>query len=422
MQSLFEHLQALFGLAIFILIAWGMSERRERLDWRLIVVGFGLQFAIGLIMFKIPAIKIGLGLMNDGVRAIAAATQAGSVFVFGFLGGDADAVAYPFVVSDPSATFILAFRVLPLILFFTVLSAIFWHYGILPWIIRGFSFLLRRSLGVGGAVGVSAAANIFLGMVEAPLLIRPFLAKLSRSELFVVMTCGMATVAGSVMIFYSVILQDVLNDAIGHILTASVISAPAAIMIARIVIPGEETTGSDEIVDPMHYDNLLDTITRSTADGIKLMINVGAMLIVLIGLVALVNSVLSLLPEIYGNEITLQGILGLIFAPIVWMMGIPMSESLTAGSLMGTKTVLNELVAFFALANTEPGLLSAKSTLIMTYALCGFANFGSLGIMIGGLSGMCPERRHEIIDLAPKTLITGTLATCMTGAIAGILY
>ena len=421
MQSLAGQAQAVLGLLVFISIAWALSERRTLPDWRLITVGLGLQLIIALIMFKIPAIQGVLALLNSAVNAIASATEAGTQFVFGYLGGDPANVAYPFGVDDPGATFILAFRVLPLILFFTVLSAILWHYRILPLIIRGFSFLLRRSLGVGGAVGVSTAGNIFLGMVESPLLIRPFMAQLSRSELFIVMSCGMATVAGSVMIFYSVILQGILDDALGHILTASVISVPAAIMIARIMIPGDESTGSDEIEDPMHYNNLLDTITGSTADGIKLMVNVGAMLIVLIALVALVNSALSLLPDVAGGPVTMQNILGFIFSPIVWLMGIPWSECITAGSLMGTKTVLNELIAFFALADLEPGELSPKSVLIITYAICGFANFGSLGIMIGGLGGMCPERRNEIIQLAPKTMISGTLATCMTGAVAGIL-
>ncbi|HIG43470.1 MAG: nucleoside transporter C-terminal domain-containing protein [bacterium] len=421
MQSVTGHLQAVFGLIVFILIAWGLSERRSRPDWRLISVGLGVQVVIALLMFKVPAIQSLLGLLNQGVIAMVSATETGTQFVFGYLGGDVSNVAYPFGVENPGATFILAFRVLPLILFFTVLSAILWHYRVLPIIIRGFSYLLRRTLNVGGAVGVSTAGNIFLGMVEAPLLIRPFLNQLSRSELFVVMTCGMATVAGSVMILYSVILQDVLDNALGHVLTASVISAPAAIMIARIMIPGDTSTGSDEIVNPVEYTGLLDAITRSTADGIRLMVNVGAMLIVLTALVALVNSALSLLPEIGGMTVSMQSIFGLVFTPVVWLMGIPWAESFTAGSLMGTKTVLNELFAFFALAAVEPGALSSKSVLILTYALCGFANFGSLGIMVGGLAGMCPERREEIVQLAPRTLISGTLATCMTGAIAGLL-
>ncbi|MEJ6590606.1 MAG: nucleoside transporter C-terminal domain-containing protein [SAR86 cluster bacterium] len=421
MADLTLMIQACFGLGMFIAIGWALGESRRMPDWRVLLGGLGLQLVLALLMFKVPFVRETLTLLNRGVVAVASATDAGTQFVFGYLGGDSSNIAYPYAITDAGSTYILAFRVLPLILFFTVLSAVLWYYRILPWVIRGFSAILRRSMGVGGAVGVSAAGNIFLGMVEAPLLIRPYLNKLTRSELFIVMTCGMATVAGSVMIFYSIILQGVIADALGHILTASVISAPAAIMIARVMIPGDDSTGSDKLIDPVTYHGLLDAVTRGTADGIRLMVNVGAMLIVLISLVALVNSLLSLLPLLDGELLTMERILGWLFAPLAWLMGIPWQESVVAGALLGTKTVLNELIAFFALAALEPGQLSVKSTLIMTYAICGFANFGSLGIMIGGLSAMCPERRQEIMALAPKSLISGTLATCMTGAIAGLI-
>ncbi|MCB1645536.1 MAG: nucleoside:proton symporter [Pseudomonadales bacterium] len=414
-------LQALFGLVAFIVISWVLSESRRLPDWRLIVTGLCLQFVVALIMFRVPLVKDGLALLNKGVVALANATESGTQFVFGYLGGDPANVAYPFAVTDPGATYILAFRVLPLILFFTVISAILWHYRVLPVVIRGFSLLLRRSLGVGGAIGVSTAGNIFLGMVEAPLLIRPYIGKLTRSELFIVMTTGMATVAGSVMIFYAIILSQIIPDSLGHILTASVISAPAAILIARLIVPGDETTGSDEIVEPVQYHGVLDAISRGTTDGIRLMVNVGAMLIVLVSLVALVNSALSLLPAFADAPLTMERVLGWLFVPLAWLMGIPWEECVTAGSLLGIKTVLNELLGFFALADLPADALSERSRLIVTYALCGFANFGSLGIMVGGLSAMCPERREEIVRLAPKSLISGTLATCMTGAIAGLL-
>lgn len=421
MENVTAVLQASFGIGIFVLIGWLLSENRPQFDWRVVAVGLGLQVLVALAMLKIPLIQNALALLNRGVLAISEATEAGTGFVFGYLGADPGDVDYPFAVEDPAATFILAFRMLPLILFFTVLSAILWHYRILPAVIRGFSLVLRRSLNVGGAVGVSTAANIFLGMVEAPLLIRPYLARLSRSELFMVMTCGMATVAGSVMVLYSVILDDILPNALGHILTASVISAPAAIMMARIMVPGTGQTEGEELTEPVQYLGLMDAITRGTGDGIRLMVNVGAMLVVLVSLVALVNTFLSLLPAIGGTPITLEAIFGYLFAPIVWLMGVPLNECLVAGELMGTKTVLNEILAFFKLADLPENSLSSQSTLILTYAICGFANFGSLGIMVGGLTGMCPERRQEITSLAPRTLISGTLATCMTGAIAGIL-
>jgi len=315
----------------------------------------------------------------------------------------------------------LAFRILPLVLMFTVLSAILWHYRVLPVIIKGFSLVLRKSLNVSGAVGFSSAANIFIGMVESPALIRPYIAVLTRSELFVVMSCGMATIAGSVMVFYSIILQGTLDDPLGHIITASVISAPAAIMIALIMVPQKTAATSEEIQLSVEYKSLMDAITKGTYDGVRLMVSVGAMLLVLVALVALLNSLFSLIPFPGDDPLTLQRLFGYVFAPLTWLMGIPWSEAQISGSLMGTKTALNELLAFLALAELPAGSLSEKSTIIMTYALCGFANFGSLGIMIAGLSGMCPERATEIVELAPKSLISGTLATCMTGAIAGLL-
>ncbi len=420
------YLQALLGLAAFIGIAVLCSERRRLPRWQLLLAGLGLQFVFAFLVFNVGLIQQALYGINLAVNAVVSATEAGTLFIFGYLGGDPANVAYPFSVNDAGATVILAFRVLPLILLFTVLSAIFWHLRVLPWVIHGFSLLLRRSLGVSGAVGFSAAANLFVGMVESPALIRPYLRSLTRSELFVVMTVGMSTIAGTVMVLYSVILQGVIENPLGHILTASVISAPAAIMLALIMVPAREGSDSDEalqaqeVMEPK-YHNVMDAIAQGTGDGLKLTANVAAMLLVLVALVALINSALSLVPVPGGEALTLQQLFGYLFAPLVWFMGIPWGETLTAGSLMGTKTALNELLAFLALAELPAGSLSEKSTLIMTYALCGFANFGSLGIMIAGLSGMCPERGQEIVGLAPKSILSGTLATCMTGAVAGLL-
>ncbi len=417
--------QALLGLCVFTAIAFAVSEERKPPGWRLITAGLGLQFVFAFIVFRVELIQQALASVNEGVSAIVYATEAGTLFVFGYLGGEPGNVAYPFEITDPGATVVLAFRILPLILMFTVLSAILWHFRILPVIVNGFSLVLRRSLGVSGAVGLSAAANIFIGMVESPALIRPYLKTLSRSELFIVMTCGMATVAGSVMLLYSVILQDVLDNALGHILTASVISAPAAIMISLIMVPpanaAHAEAADEQITASVQYHSLMDAITRGTSDGLKLMANVAAMLLVLVALVALLNSILSLLPDIGGTPVTLQLLFSYLFAPVTWLMGIPWAEAMTAGNLMGIKTALNELLAYLALAELPANSLSPRSIVIMTYALCGFANFGSLGIMIAGLTGMCPERAGEIVTLAPKSLISGTLATCMTGAVAGLL-
>lgn len=416
-----QSIQALFGLAVFVGIAVACSERRAVPGWRLLAAGLGLQFLFAFSVFNIGVLQQFLRMINAGVAAVVAATEEGALFVFGYLGGDPANVEYPFSISEPGATLILAFRVLPLILMFTVLSAILWHYRVLPLIVRGFSLILRRGLGVGGAVGLSSSANIFIGMVESPALIRPYIAVLSRSELFVVMSCGMATIAGSVMVFYSVILQGVLDDALSHIITASVISAPAAIMIALIMVPETGTASNDDIKLGGQYRSLMDAITRGTQDGVRLMVSVGALLLVLIALVALLNSVFSLLPFPGEEELTLQRLFGYMFAPLTWLMGIPWQEAQITGGLMGIKTALNELLAFLALGELPVDTLSEKSTIIITYALCGFANFGSLGILIAGLSGMCPERAQEIVALAPKSLISGTLASCMTGAIAGLL-
>jgi len=381
----------------------------------------GLQFLFAFAVFNLNFLQQILSLINSGVNAVVKATESGTLFVFGYLGGDPLNVDYPFSISEPGATLILAFRILPLILMFTVLSAILWHYRVLPTVIKGFSLVLRKSLKVSGAVGFSSAANIFIGMVESPALIRPYISVLTRSELFVVMSCGMATIAGSVMVFYSIILQGTLDDPLGHIITASVISAPAAIMIALIMVPEQAATVSEEVELSVEYTSLMDAITKGAYDGVRLMVSVGAMLLVLVALVALLNSFFSLVPFPGEDPLTLQRLFGYMFAPLTWLMGIPWSEAQLAGALMGTKTVLNELLAFLALAELPGGSLSEKSTVIMTYALCGFANFGSLGIMIAGLTGMCPGRAIEIVELAPKSLISGTLATCMTGAIAGLL-
>ena len=421
------YVQAVLGIFVFISLAVSFSEDRKIPHWKLIAAGLGLQFVFAFVVFQFNLLQQLLNAINRGVSAIVYATEAGTLFIFGYLGGDPVNVAYPFEVGDPGATIILAFRILPLILIFTVLSAILWHYRILPVIVRGFAYVLRRSLGVGGAVGLSAAANIFIGMVESPALIRPYIKALTRSELFIVMSVGMATIAGTVMVLYSVILEPLIGNALGHILTASVISAPAAIMLALIMVPASSSDSADDIASDSKdfgpkYHNVMDAIARGTSDGVALMVNVGAMLLVLVALVALLNSALSVIPMSGNEPITLQRLFGYIFAPLVWFMGVPWSEAQTAGSLMGIKTALNELLAFLAMAELPSGALSEKSQIIMTYAICGFANFGSLGIMIAGLSGMCRERAQEIVSLAPKSILSGTLATCLTGAIAGLLY
>lgn len=408
--------QSAVGIAGLVAIAWALSEQRRLVSWRIIAAGLIVQFLLALLLLKFPpsqALFLGLTRLVDAVQA---ATIAGTSFVFGYVGGGRS----PFAVTDPGAGFVLAFQALPLVLLMSALSALLYHWRILPLVVKAFSLLLERSMGLGGAVGVSSAANAFVGMVEAPLLIRPYLARLSRGELFVVMTGGMATIAGTMMVLYATFLAGVIPDPIGHLLTASLISVPAAIMVAKIMIPDDTRTGGQDD-QPMVYAGSMDAVVRGTADGVGLLINIIAMLIVLVALVALANGLLALLPEIAGAPVTLQRLMGLVMAPIVWLMGIPAAEMMTAGALMGTKTVLNELLAYVDLAHLPPGALSERSRVIMTYGLCGFANFGSLGIMIAGLATMAPQRRDDIVALGGRSIISGTLASCLTGAVVGIL-
>ena len=410
-------LQSVFGVLVLTAMAWGMSEKRRVPQGRNILTGLGLQVALALLLLKWTVFRDFFITINGAVLALEEATEAGTAFVFGYLGGG----ALPFDSSVPGADFILAFRALPILLVMSALSALLFYWGILPRIVRGFSWLLTRSMGVGGALGVGAAANVFVGMVESPLLIRPYLAQMTRSELFAVMTCGMATVAGTVLVLYAGFVGTILPGALGHILTASLISVPAALMVARLMVPETEAVTSGSLELDQAASSSMDAINQGTLAGLTLFLNVTAMLLVLVALVHLVNQMMGLLPGLGGDPLTLQRILGWLMAPLVWLMGIPWSEASTAGSLMGVKTVLNELLAYLQLANLPEGTLSPRSQLIMTYALCGFANFGSLGIMLGGLNAMVPQRREEIVGLGLKSIVSGTLATLMTGAMVGIM-
>ncbi len=414
-------LHSIAGFFALHLVAWVVSERRGVVAWRTVISGMALTFGLGALLLKVPPVSELFLNLNALVTTIEKATQDGTSFVFGYLGGG----PLPFEETQPGASFIFAFRALPLVLVVSALSSLLFYWRILPLIVRAFSFLLTRTMGVGGAVGLSSAANVFVGMVEAPLVVRPYIRGMTRSELFVMMTCGMATIAGTVMVLYASVLGKVIPDVLGHLLIASIISTPAAIAVALLMVPmmpedGPPTEG--ELVPPQEARSAMDAITRGTVDGVSLLVNIIAMLVVLVALVALVNQVLALLPQMGGAPVTMQRVLGYMMAPLVWAMGIPWAEAPTAGALMGTKTVLNEFIAYMDLANLPINALSNRSELMMTYALCGFANFGSLGIMIGGLATMAPERRGEIVSLGAKTLVSGTLATLIAGSVVGILY
>jgi CNT family concentrative nucleoside transporter len=398
-------------------IAWLLSENRKQVKLNMVVIGIVLQLLVGLILLKIPILRDFFLLLNRLVLSLEAATTAGTSFVFGYLGG-AD---LPFKEKFQGAGFILAFRALPLVLIISALSALLFYWKILPVVVKAFSWALQKTMGLGGTVGVGVSANIFVGMVESPLFIRPYLQRMTRSEIFTLMTSGMATIAGTVMVLYASILRTTIPNIMGHILTASIISVPAAITISKLMVPETDELTPGELSVPEKATSSMDAITKGTLQGVELLLNIIAMLVVLVALVYLINLILGLFPEFGGKPVTLQRLMGYIMAPIVWLMGIPLNEATTAGSLMGTKTILNELLAYLDLSRLEPGTLSPRSILIMTYAMCGFANPGSLGIMIGGMGTMAPTRRDEIVALGFRSIIAGTLATCMTGAVVGII-
>ena len=412
------HLQSAIGLVVFLGLAWVMSEHRRLVSLRLLCVGLALQLVLGILLLKVPGSgEVFLGF-NRVILALEESIQAGTAFVFGYLGGG----PAPFEEKVPAYSFILAFRALPLLLLVSALSSLLFYWKVLPLVVNGFSRVLEKTLRLGGAEGLGVSANIFLGMVEAPLFIRPYLGRMTRSELFTVMTSGMATIAGTVMVLYASILSEIIPNVIGHILTASLLNAVAAVIISKIMIPETGPGTSGALVEPEPVSSSMDAITKGTLWGVQLLINIVAMLLVMVALIHLVNLVLGVLPFPGSHPLTLQGILGIVSAPIVWLMGIPWNQSWTAGELMGTKTVINELVAYIHLSQLPPDALSPRSLVIMTYAMCGFANPGSLGIMIGGLGTMAPERRADVVSLGLRAIVAGTLATCMTGALVGLLY
>ncbi len=384
---------------------------------RLLLAAIGLQFVLALMFLKVPLFQTLFSYMNQAVLSLQAATNAGTAFVFGFIGGG----PAPFDVTKPENSYVLAFQAFPLIIVIGALTALLSHWRILPFIIEGLARLFTRTLNIGGAVALSGAANIFIGMVEAPLFIRNSIKKLSHAELFMVMTLGMSTVAGTVLVLYSTFLNQVISDAVGHILTASIMSVPAAVLISLTMVPqeGEPTPSDAEIA--FDFSGPMDAISQGAVSAMQMMLGILALIVTFIALVTLTNSALGLLPEFYGAPISLERVLGWIMAPLCWLMGIPWAEATSAGTLMGVKTIFNEFLAFIQQSQLPEEALSPRSDLIISYALCGFANFGSLGILIGGLSAMAPERRGEITQLGLLSIVSGTLATCMTASVIGVL-
>lgn len=408
-------MQSAAGLVLLPLLAWALGGFRRGASLRVVAVGIGLQLALAAALLNIPPLRRGFALIGDGVNALATATKAGTSLVFGYLGGG----PLPFPEPFPGASFILFFQALPLVLVVGALSAVLYHWGVLPAIVRGMARVLRALFGLGGATGFGVAANVFVGMVEAPLMIRAWLARLTRAELFVVMTAGLATISGNTLVVYALIISPVVPDAAGQLLTASLVSAPAAILVALLMIPpaaGEAATEANEGIPEKLYDSSMDALVRGTQDGLSLLLGIMASLIVFVALVALANLAIEPL-----TGVTLQRIMGWVLWPVAWAMGVPAAEAATVGASLGVKMVVNEFVSYLELAQSGGAGLSERSRLILTYALCGFTNLGSVGIMVGGMTAMCPERRADIVKLGLPALVSGTIACCMTGAVVGVL-
>lgn len=411
-------LQGLLGIAFFTSFLWLLSENRRQVNIKASVIGIGVQVLLAMAILKIDFLQTGFRGITKGIEALREATIAGTSFVFGAVVGGGE---LPFDVKEGANTFSFAFQALPMLIVMSAISMLLFKWRVLPVVVRGVSFALRKTMGIGGALGVCGAAKVFLGQTDAPLLIRPYLQKMSRSELFTVMCLGMATTAGTIMALYATILSPSVPDVMGHLITASIISIPGAIVLSRILIPhtGEDTSG--DVVMPYEFGNSMEAIARGTADGLKLFASIIAMLIVFVALVFLVNKMVALIPYGGTEPLSMQKILGFVMAPVSWLMGVPWSESVTAGGLLGTKTILNEIYAFMEL-DAAKETLSERTRVIMTYGLCGFANISSIGIVIGGLGALVPERKNDIIPLAVKAVLVGTFTTCMSGTIVGLIY
>lgn len=421
-MELFDQLRGAIGIAALMLAAWAISENRKgHPGWRWMAGALALQGLLALLIVRVPIVWEAVGLVNNAVSAVEAATLKGSAYMFGYLGG----AELPFALKPGAQPpLVIAFQILPLVIVFSALSALLWHWGVLRWMVNGLSFLLRRSLGVSGVVGLSGGASVFLGVVEAPLVTRAYFARVSRSELFQIMTLTMATISGAILILYATTLKATVPDAVGHMIAASLISLPAALLIARLMVPPAQGDSATEVEqeDPgLRYEGAIDAIVKGTMDGMQLFLAVIAVIITVFALVALVDGMLAALPLVEGAPLTLKRMLGWGLAPVMWLLGVPWGEAQAAGSLMGTKAVLNEYVAYLELAALPAGTLGPRATLIVTYALCGVANLASVGLLVSTIGTLCPERRAEAAGLGMKSWISGNLASAMTGAWIGLV-
>ncbi|MEL6530070.1 MAG: nucleoside transporter C-terminal domain-containing protein [Pseudomonadota bacterium] len=422
-MELFDQLRGIIGIAVLLVVAWALSENRSgRPGWRWILGALALQGALALLIVRVPFVWSLMQYANSGVAAIERATADGASYMFGYLGG----APLPFELKDGvEAPVIVAFQILPLVIVFSALAALLWHWGVLRWMVNGLSYLLRRTLGVSGVVGLSGGANMFLGVVESPLVVRAYFAKMSRAELFQVMVLAMASISGAVLILYATTLSKTVPDAVGHMISASLVSLPAALLIARMMVPDlhEEASATEvEKGDPgLKFESSIDAIVKGTMDGMQLFLAVIAVIVVVFALVSLTDQALGLLPLVGDEPITLKRVFGWVFAPLMWLIGVPWAEAQSAGALMGTKAILNEYVAYLELAALPGETFSPRGLLIVTYALCGFANLASIGLLVSTIGTLCPERRAEAAGLGIKSWMAGNIATAMTGAWIGLV-
>lgn len=418
-----DNARALIGIAMIFAIAWGLSENRRAFPWKIVIGAIFLQFTFALLFFGVPKLFglesiFGSGAEpNPVIKTLEDATRAGTSFVFGYV-GDNQAAGALMGGSPPPQFF---FQILPIIIVVAALSAILWHWHVLRWITRGFAFVFRKTMGLGGATSLAVSANVFMGMTEAPVLVKPYIKGMTRSELFILMTTGFATIAGSVLIIYTTFLEGQLTNPLATLLTASLMAAPAAVALALTMVPEKQALNERSHEPDFEYESTMDAFATGASDGLKIVLNIATMLIAALALLYIANVLLSALPHVGGESLSIQRVLGWVFSPLMYMIGIPLGEATSAGSLMGIKTVLTEFVAFIELGNVSPEDLNERSRMITAHAICGFANFGSIGILIGGLTIIEPERRTTFLELAWKTLVAGTLATCLSGAVVGAL-
>jgi CNT family concentrative nucleoside transporter len=428
-----ERVLSFVGLFGLVALAWLMSTDRRAVKWRPVVWGIALQLGLAVVILVPDAGQALFQGVDVGVRRLLSFSEAGSDFVFQTIEpheitviheGARETATYIGRISPPVKT--LAFWILPTVVFFSALMALLYHYGLMQWLVALFGRVMQRTMGTSGAESLSAAANIFVGQTEAPLVVRPFVEHMTRSELNAVMVGGFATIAGGVMAIYVGVLGHIPGIA-GHLVTASLMSAPAALAIAKLMVPETEiprTMGKTDLRLERLDVNGIDALARGTLEGLQLALNIGAMLLVFVAVIAMVNAILGFFGSLVGLTLTLQGVFGWVFSPLALLMGIPWSEARTVGTLLGEKLVLTELIAYLHLGELQgtAQALSPRSAIITSYALCGFANFASIGIQLGGIGGMAPSRRHDLARLGLRAMIGGTLAAMMTGAVAGIMY